>query len=249
MIAVVPHSTEPEIERATRHTLDTMAADGSTPGFQYVFASDQAVLFSHHGGAADLLTPRAVTEHSTFNAYSVTKTFTAAAVMLLAERRLVDLDHPIARYLDRWPHCGAATVRQTLLHTAGFANPNPLRWVHLAEEHAAFDRDRFVEEVSRADCRPVSQQARLTDEILAAGSRAALFKNESAPGPTRSLGGFTGQLGQADWFARAGGGAGYYSEIRVYPQLSRASVLMLNRPGIRDERLLDRLDRHLIEQR
>ena len=85
MIAVMPEFTAPEIERATRHMLDKMVADGSTPGLQYVFASDRAVLFSHHGGAADLRTPRAVTEHSTFNAYSVTKTFTAAAVLQLAD--------------------------------------------------------------------------------------------------------------------------------------------------------------------
>ena len=362
MITVMSESTAPEIERVTRHMLDTMLADGSTPGLQYVFASDEAVRFSHHGGAADLLTPRAVTERSTFNAYSVTKTFTAAAVLQLVERRLVDLDQPIARYLDRWPHSGDATVRQTLLHTAGFANPNPLRWVHLAEEHAAFDRDRFVEEVIRAHGRPVSQpgaryaysnigylalgdliekvsrqpfvqyvqqyllaplrlrdgaviafditrpdahahgmlhhfgwlnlvlglvldrgrliegsagrwvqfrdhhvngdaygglignalgftrflQALLTDELLTPMSRAALFKTESAPGPARSLGGFTGRLGQVDWLAHAGGGAGYYSEIRVYPQVRKVSVVMLNRAGMRDERLLDRLDSKLI---
>ena len=45
MIAVMPESTATEIERATRHMLDTMVADGSTPGLQYVFASDRAVLF------------------------------------------------------------------------------------------------------------------------------------------------------------------------------------------------------------
>lgn len=333
MISVMPESTAPEVEHATQRMLDTMVADGSTPGLQYVFASDQAVLFSHHGGAADLRTPRAVTKHSTFNAYSITKTFTAAAVLQLAERRRVNLDHPIARYLDRWPNRRAATVRQTLLHTAGFANPNPLRWVHLAEEHAAFDRARFVEDVVRAHGRPIALpgaryaysnigylalgdliekvsgqpyvqyvreqllaplrlrdgavigfdiprpdahahgmlhrfgwlnlvlglvvdrdrliedsagrwvqfrghhvngdaygglignafgftrflQALLTDEILAPASRAALFNTASAPGPARSLGGFTGRIGQVDWVAHSGGGAGYYGEIRVYP--------------------------------
>ena len=121
------------------------------------------------------------------------------------------------------------------------------RWVQFRDHH--INGDAYGGLIGNALGFTRFLQALLTDEILAAGSRAALFKNESAPGPTRSLGGFTGQLGQADWFARAGGGAGYYSEIRVYPQLSRASVLMLNRPGIRDERLLDRLDRHLIEQR
>lgn len=84
-------------------------------------------------------------------------------------------------------------------------------------------------------------QALLTDEILAPASRAALFNTASAPGPARSLGGFTGRIGQVDWVAYSGGGAGCYGEIRVYPSLHKASVVMLNRAGIRDERLLDRL--------
>lgn len=134
-----------------------MVAKRATPGLQYAFVSGDALLFAHHAGSADLLALRPVTERSTFNAYSVTKTFTAAAVVQMAAQRRVDLDGPIVRYLHRWPQIGAATVRQALLHTAGFANPNPLRWVHLAEEHGAFDRARFVEEVMHAHGRPIAK--------------------------------------------------------------------------------------------
>jgi CubicO group peptidase (beta-lactamase class C family) len=55
-----------------------------------------------------------------FQLASITKQFTAAAVLSLAEDGLVDLDAPIRRYLPRAPIQGRAiTVRQLLTHTAG----------------------------------------------------------------------------------------------------------------------------------
>ena len=120
------------------------------------------------------------------------------------------------------------------------------RWVQFRDHHV--NGDAYGGLIGNALGFTRYMQALLTDEILAPASRAALFNTESAPGPIRSLGWFAGRLGQVDRFAHAGGGAGYYSEIRVYPQVRKVSVVMLNRAGIRDERLLDRLDSHLIEQ-
>jgi CubicO group peptidase (beta-lactamase class C family) len=62
----------------------------------------------------------------------------------------------------------------------------------------------------------------------------------------RTLGWFRGELGRHRHFAHAGGGAAYYCEARLYPELERASVLMLNRAGLSDARLLDSLDRYLL---
>jgi CubicO group peptidase (beta-lactamase class C family) len=59
----------------------------------------------------------------------------------------------------------------------------------------------------------------------------------------RSLGWFRGAVAGQRYFAHAGGGAGYYCEARLYPEAKRASVVMLNRAGIADERILDSLDR------
>ena len=72
MIAVMANSEAPAIEPATRCLLDAMIADRATPGLQYAFVSADAVVFSYHGGSADLRAHRAVTTCTTFNAYSVT---------------------------------------------------------------------------------------------------------------------------------------------------------------------------------
>jgi CubicO group peptidase (beta-lactamase class C family) len=53
---------------------------------------------------------------------SVTKTFTAAEVMLLSSRGLVDLDKPLTDYVDVPFDTKGATVRQVLAMRSGFPN-------------------------------------------------------------------------------------------------------------------------------
>jgi len=58
-----------------------------------------------------------------FRLGSVTKQFTAVAVMILHERGLVDLDAPLKTYLPDAPTAwDAVTVRHLLTHTAGLPN-------------------------------------------------------------------------------------------------------------------------------
>lgn len=61
-----------------------------------------------------------------------------------------------------------------------------------------------------------------------------------------SLSWFKGVLKHKPYFAHAGGGGGYYTELRVYPELKAGSVIMYNRSGMRDVRMLDRADRFFI---
>lgn len=113
-------------------------------GAQYVVLRDGRLLLECCLGLADVASGRPVTPETTFNAYSIAKVFTAATVMALAQAGRIDLDAPIgaAAGVDGLEAYG--TVRETLLHRAGFRNPNPLRWIHPAAEHHAFDEAAFV---------------------------------------------------------------------------------------------------------
>ena len=57
---------------------------------------------------------------------------------------------------------------------------------------------------------------------------------------------FCGELNGKKYFAHPGGGGGYYCELRLYPEINRASVIMFNRTGISNERFLDKVDKFLI---
>ncbi len=85
-----------------------------------------------------------MTPATTFNAYSITKTITATTVIGLAESGKLDIDAPIGEAAGVAGLEAYGSVRETLLHRAGFRNPNPLRWTHPAELHESFDEAAFV---------------------------------------------------------------------------------------------------------
>ena len=60
----------------------------------------------------------ALSQDSRFRVGSITKTFTAVLVMQARDEGLIDLDDPIAKYLDVPAH-GLLTIRRLLSHTGG----------------------------------------------------------------------------------------------------------------------------------
>jgi len=134
-------------ESAARAFLTSLVEEKNTPGVQYIFADKDSVRFECSVGYADVSSKQPVTMQTSFNAYSLTKTFTAAAVAKLALMGKIDLDEPISRYVSGLPYEHSPTVRQTLQHTAGFPYPNPMSWVHLAEQDAQFNDTEFFKQI------------------------------------------------------------------------------------------------------
>jgi CubicO group peptidase (beta-lactamase class C family) len=81
--------------------------------------------FFHAHGVADIASNRPITQDTVFRIASITKTFTAVAVLQLWEQGLVDLDAPANDYLRAYKLVAAkaawrpATIRHLLTHTAG----------------------------------------------------------------------------------------------------------------------------------
>ena len=57
-----------------------------------------------------------------FYVASVTKSFTATAILLLRDAGKLSLDDPISKFMSDFPH-GAITIRQLLTHTSGLQHP------------------------------------------------------------------------------------------------------------------------------
>jgi CubicO group peptidase (beta-lactamase class C family) len=101
-------------------------------------------------GFADIKARTPITRDTAFRIASISKTFTAVAVMQLWERGLIDLDDPANEYLRSYrlvpadPNWRPATVRHLLTHTAGIPEwVHPLRMVNsgwVGESVAAGER-------------------------------------------------------------------------------------------------------------
>ncbi|WP_324199057.1 serine hydrolase domain-containing protein [Nocardia amamiensis] len=94
---------------------------------------DGRMEFAGHG-LANIAANQPVTEDTIFRIASITKTFTAIAVMQLWERGRIDLDAPASEYLRAYrlvpadPSFGPVTVRHLLTHTSGIGETaHPLR--------------------------------------------------------------------------------------------------------------------------
>jgi CubicO group peptidase (beta-lactamase class C family) len=83
----------------------------------------------------------------------MTKIATATAVVRLHAAGVLNLDAPVDRYLAEYPAASGRrpTVRQLLNHTAGLANPLPIRWVR--PESAPLDQ-RALDKVLAKHGRP-----------------------------------------------------------------------------------------------
>jgi CubicO group peptidase (beta-lactamase class C family) len=337
-----------------------------TPSVQYIIFNKDSVIHRFQSGFSDILNEHKTDENTTYNAYSVTKTFTALSVLQLAGQNKLDIGQAVKGHLPEFPYSSEITIRQLLTHSAGIPNPIPLNWIHLAEEHKSFDRNDFFRKIfikynktkskpnekfaysnlgyvllghliekvsglnyetyvrenilnplnikpneldfiindtnqhakgyhkkisfsnailgllidkskyldktegkwksfkatyvngfsyggligtSNAFQRYIQELLKPNCKLIADDYKKMLFTenytaNNKATGMCLSW--FSGRLNGKQYFAHAGGGGGYYCEIRIYPDLGIGSVIMFNRTGMTDERILDKLDKYII---
>lgn len=115
---------------AVRERIVRLIAEKTIPSLSLAVVEDGAIVWEEAFGLADLEKKVAATTGTLYPVASVTKPFTATAVMILAERGLVDLDRPANAYLEgaklraREGDASGATVGRILRHTAGL----PMFW-------------------------------------------------------------------------------------------------------------------------
>jgi CubicO group peptidase (beta-lactamase class C family) len=97
-------------------------------GFALVHDTQPAAQWFH--GEANLQTHQLVDAETAYNWASITKTFTAIAILQLRDRGQLSLDDPAVRYVpelrevhDEYGPVDAITIRHLLTHSAGFRNP------------------------------------------------------------------------------------------------------------------------------
>ncbi len=108
---------------------------GNTPSVVYYLFNKDSILKKVELGYSDLSKNIKANENTFYKAFSATKTFTAIAILQLAEQRKLNLDDPIIRHLPNFMYGDQITIRQVLSHSAGIPNPIPLNWIHTKEEH------------------------------------------------------------------------------------------------------------------
>ncbi len=120
--AAAAHSNEPDIARIDAYVSEQVQAN-HIPGVALGLVHNDQIVHLRGFGSADQ-SGRAVTPQTPFTLASVSKSFTALAVMQLVEAGKVKLDTPVQRYLPWFrvadPVASARiTLRHLLYHTSG----------------------------------------------------------------------------------------------------------------------------------
>ena len=98
---------------------DKMAAN-HIPGLSLAVVRDGKVVLAKGYGMANLELSAPASEKTAFAIYSITKTFTGVATMMLVEEGKIALDDPVSKHLNDLPVVWReVTIRHLLNHTSG----------------------------------------------------------------------------------------------------------------------------------
>ncbi|MEO8359659.1 MAG: serine hydrolase domain-containing protein [Vicinamibacteria bacterium] len=133
----------PEIDKAFL----AYAQTSNSPGVAWGVIIDGALVHSGAIGVRDVPSNAKAMPDSVFRIASMTKNFTALAIMKLRDQGKLSLDTPVARYVPELANISYATsdspiltVRHLLTHSEGFPEDNPWGDRQLAETDATLSR-------------------------------------------------------------------------------------------------------------
>ncbi len=92
---------------------------GSTPGLAIGVVEDGLLVYAHGFGTANLETHRGMSVSTEFYTGSLMQQFTAAAVLLLVQRKQIALTDKVTKYVPELSIAKNVTVEELLYHTSG----------------------------------------------------------------------------------------------------------------------------------
>src|SRR6202042_3391622 len=114
--------TDKNLAASIDKTAAAAVAAGESPGLEVAVVKDGKPLLVKSYGSANLEQHVPVADDSVFRIGSVTKQFTAAALLLLAEEGKVSLKEKLSNYSPIFPGANDITLEEMLHHTSGIFN-------------------------------------------------------------------------------------------------------------------------------
>ena len=119
---------------AAKRLASAMVANDNLPGLSIAVAVKGKLVWAEGFGWADVASQTPVTPATRFRLGSVSKSITSAAVGLLIERGLIDLDTPVQRYVPSYPEKKwPVTTRHLMAHAVGFREHGSMSRRHCSD--------------------------------------------------------------------------------------------------------------------
>jgi D-alanyl-D-alanine carboxypeptidase len=121
----LPAAVRADIDKAATDVLENTGA----PSASIAVVRDGTIAYVHAYGLATLEPPIAAKPEMRYSIGSISKQFTAAAVLLLAEDRKLSLDDKVSRWLPDLTRANDVSIRQVLSMTSGYQDFWPQDYV------------------------------------------------------------------------------------------------------------------------
>ena len=119
----------PDLQQKIDKLVSGGIANFGAPSAQIAIVKDGRIAYVHAYGNACLDPATPATPDMRYSIGSISKQFTAAAILLLAERGKLSLDDKVSKFLPTLSHAGEVTIRELLSHTAGYQDFWPQDYV------------------------------------------------------------------------------------------------------------------------
>src|SRR5437762_10664852 len=123
------NSLPSEISKKINAAAMKMLSESGVPSASIAVVKDGILAYTKAYGLADIASHRPATTSMIYSIGSISKQFTAASILLLAEEGKLSLDDPVGRWLLDLTRANEVTIRQVLSMTSGYQDFWPQDYV------------------------------------------------------------------------------------------------------------------------
>jgi CubicO group peptidase (beta-lactamase class C family) len=113
-------SIAPEMKTKMDAAAEEVLAKTGVPSASVAIVEHGAIVYTHAYGKAKLHPPVPATPAMRYSIGSISKQFTAAAVLLLEQQGKLSVNDPVSKYLPDLTRANEVTIRMLLSHTSGY---------------------------------------------------------------------------------------------------------------------------------
>jgi D-alanyl-D-alanine carboxypeptidase len=118
-----------EVSKKIDEAATKMLSESGVPSASIAVVKDGILTYAKAYGFADIESHRSATTSMIYSIGSISKQFTAASILLLAEEGKLSLDDPVGRWLPDLTTANEVTIRQVLSMTSGYQDFWPQDYV------------------------------------------------------------------------------------------------------------------------
>ncbi|TKC12059.1 beta-lactamase family protein [Pedobacter polaris] len=119
VLILFPTTYAQNSEAKTDSLISSVFKDKDGPGAVFLISKNGKQIYRKAFGKANLELDVAMSPKNVFQLGSMTKQFTAIAILMLEEQEKLDLKDPISKYIPDYPSGNKITIHHLLTHTSG----------------------------------------------------------------------------------------------------------------------------------